>query len=253
MEILFPLLIIVFLSNLTEACAGFGATILALIFGARFIAIEDLIPILVPLNLILSLIIVFRYFGDVDRNTLLKRILPLAGLGMPIGIAIFQIAPSKVLKLAFGLIVAALGIFELINAAIHRRRAMVVSDRELPFWQSCLFLVSGGIMQGLYASGGPFIVYYASRKIHDRRKFRTTLSLLWLVLNSVLFGSLLWTGKINRFTLQYSGYLLPAVLLGTFAGIKLHERVSEATFKLIVYGLLALAGLSLAYHTAITG
>ncbi len=246
MTSILPLLIIVFFSNLVEACAGFGATILALIFGAQFFAIEDLIPILVPLNLLLSLIIVVRYFGDIERKTLLTRILPITGIGMPIGIAIFQTAPSTLLKAAFGIVVVILGLFELSQEALLKRSDL---ERKLPFWQGGLFLLCGGIMQGLYASGGPFVVYYASREIKSKAQFRTTLALLWLILNLVLTGSLVFSGKMTEFTLKYSLYLLPSVLLGTVVGIQVHNRVSEKSFKRLVYALLVIAGSSLAYRT----
>lgn len=245
METIFPLLIIVFFANLVEACAGFGATILALIFGAQFFAIEDLIPILVPLNLLLSLVIVVRYFRDIDRKTLLTRILPITGIGMPIGMAIFQAAPSKILKAAFGVIVVILGLFELTQTALKKKN----SARPLPKWQGILFLFAGGVMQGLYASGGPFVVYFASREIPEKAKFRTTLALLWLILNLVLTATLVFSEKLTRYTLQYSLYLLPAVLLGTFVGIQVHNRVSETTFRKLIYALLVIAGGSLAYRT----
>ena len=259
METLFPLMGIVFLSNLTEACAGFGSTILAIIFGARYFSIEDLIPILVPLNLLLSLTIVLRYPRDVDRKALVSRILPLTGIGMPIGIAIFQYAPSRALKIAFGVIVVLLGLFELATEALAKTKASragtpagktAAQNRGLPAWQGVLFLLGGGVMQGLYASGGPFVVYYASREIRDKRKFRTTLALLWLILNIVLVASLILTGKLTRFTLLYSLYLLPALLLGMGAGMKVHDRVSETVFRRLVYALLVVAGASLAYRTA---
>ncbi len=253
METLFPLMIIVFLSNITEACAGFGATILAIIFGAQYFSIEDLIPILVPLNLLLSLTIVVRYYAEIDRRALVSRILPITGIGMPIGIAIFQYAPSRALKIAFGMIVVLLGLFELTTEALARKSGKRAASRKLPTWQGVLFLLGGGIMQGLYASGGPFVVYYASREIADKRKFRTTLALLWLILNAVLVSSLFLTGKLTRFTLTYSLYLLPAVLLGMFVGMKVHDRVSETTFRRLVYALLVLAGSSLAYRTAVMG
>jgi uncharacterized membrane protein YfcA len=253
METLFPLMGIVFFANLTEACAGFGSTILAIIFGARYFSIEDLIPILVPLNLLLSLTIVLRYPGDVDRKALVSRILPLTGIGMPIGIAIFQIAPSRILKIGFGAIVVLLGLFELATEALAKRKGARPESRKLPTWQGILFLLGGGVMQGLYASGGPFVVYYASREIRDKRKFRTTLAMLWLILNVVLVASLALTGKLTRFTLVYSIYLLPAVLLGMGAGMKVHDRVSESTFRRLVYALLVIAGASLAYRTATAG
>jgi uncharacterized membrane protein YfcA len=253
METLFPLMAIVFFANITEACAGFGATILAIIFGARYFAIEDLIPILVPLNLLLSLIIVLRYRKDIDRRALLARILPISAIGMPIGIAIFQYAPSRALKIGFGVIVVLLGLFELSVEAFARAKCGPSASRPLPKWQGVAFLLGGGIMQGLYASGGPFVVYYASREISDKRKFRTTLAMLWLILNLALVGSLAFTGKLTRFTLGYSAYLLPAVMGGMLVGIFVHDRVSESVFRRLVYALLVVAGASLAYRTALMG
>jgi uncharacterized membrane protein YfcA len=249
MEKLYPLVVIVFFSNLVEACAGFGATILAVIFGAQFLSIEELIPVLVPLNILLSAVIIFRYHRDIDRPALLRKILPLTGIGMPIGIAIFQKAPSQILKLAFGVIVVLLGMFELAQSALAKRRE-TPSRRKLSFWQGAIFLVGGGIMQGLYASGGPFVVYYASREIADKAKFRATLSLLWLILNLALAASLVFTGKLGSETLRASALLFPSVLLGMFVGMKVHERISEGTFRKFVYALLVIAGASLAYRAS---
>ncbi len=255
MEKLIPLMTIVFFSNLVEACAGFGATILAIIFGAQFFSIEELIPMLVPLNLILSIVIVLRYWRDVDRRVLFTKILPWAGAALPIGILIFNIAPSRALKLGFGIVVALLGLMELATVSLaHRRGAGLGNPRKkLSPMQGRFLLAAGGIMQGLYASGGPFIVYFASREIPDKRQFRTTLALLWLILNTALFFSLIFSGKIGAESLRNSAFLLPAVLAGMFTGMRVHERVSEATFRIIVYALLTVAGASLAYRTAITG
>lgn len=251
---LFPLMIIVFFSNLVEACAGFGATILAIIFGAQYFTIEEMIPMLVPLNLLMSIVIVVRYWGDVDRRTLFTKILPWAGAALPVGILIFNIAPSKSLKLAFGITVACLGLLELATSALAHRSGAGLGNprRKLPTWPGRILLVAGGIMQGLYASGGPFIVYFASREISDKKKFRTTLALLWMILNSALLGSLIFGGKITGASLESSAILLPSVLVGMFFGMKVHERVSEATFRIIVYALLMVAGASLAYRTAIS-
>lgn len=244
MDSILPLLVIVFFANLIEALAGFGATVLALTFGAQFFAIEDLIPILVPLNLILSLTIVIRYWEDLDRRELLTRILPLTAIGLPVGLLIYQLAPGQTLKIAFGAVVVVLGAFELLVMMLKKD----VETKKLPLWQSGLFLVSGGIMQGLYASGGPFVVYYASRAIPDKRKFRTTLSVLWFILNFFVTGTLIATDKLTSYTLKFSAALFPCVIAGMIVGMLVHERVSERAFRAGVYALLVGAGASLLWR-----
>lgn len=245
MDSLAPIMVIVFIANVVESIAGFGATILALTLGAQFFPIEELIPILVPLNVLLSAYIVLSYRRDIQWKLLRTRILPFTLIGMPIGIWIFKLAPGNSLKLAFGIIVVVLGVFELVRGLRVRK----VAPPPLGFASSAAFLTAGGIMQGLYASGGPFVVYYFSRSNQDKGVFRTTLSCLWLVLNLVLSLSLIVSEKVNSYTLQFSIYLLPFVLAGIFVGTRVHNWVSEKQFKLGVYALLSLAGVSLIYRT----
>ncbi len=245
MDSLSPIMLIVFISNAVESIAGFGSTILALILGAQFFPIEDLIPILVPLNVLLSAYIVLRYRNDIHWKLLQTRILPFTLIGMPIGIAIFRLAPGPSLKLAFGVIVVTLGVFELIRGLKSENTPL----KPLGLWGSAGFLIAGGVMQGLYASGGPFVVYFFSRAVQGKGAFRTTLSFLWLVLNIILTTSLILSSKINAYTIQFTLYLLPFVLAGIFVGTRVHDWVSERQFKLGVYALLSVAGLSLIYRS----
>lgn len=240
MDTLWPLMIIVFFANLVESVAGFGSTILALTFGSQFFAIEDLIPILVPLNVVLSLGIVLKYYKDLDARLLLSRILPLTAIGFPIGFYLFQIITGPNLKLVFGIIVVILGSFEFIRAFLKKE-----SQKPLGLLLSAVFLIAGGIMQGLYASGGPFVVYYASRAIKNKSQFRTTISMLWLILNLILTANLALTQKMNVYTVHFSLALLPFVIGGLIAGIYIHKKISEILFKKCVYALLICAGASL--------
>jgi uncharacterized membrane protein YfcA len=245
MDTLYPLMAIVFFANIAESLAGFGAMVLALTLGARYFNLEDLVPILIPLNLVVSLAVVIRHWQEIERRTLFLKIFPLTLLGLPLGILSYQLAPGLWIQALFGLVIVALGVFELLRAfKNHLHEAPPLS---LPV--SIGFLISGGIMQGLYGSGGPFVVYYASRAIPDKAKFRATLSLLWLVLNLFVVVSLILTRKINVYTIQFSLYLLPFVLAGMVVGFLIHNRVSQKNFRLGVYGLLVLAGLSLLYRT----
>jgi uncharacterized membrane protein YfcA len=107
-------------------------------------------------------------------------------------------------------------------------------------------LVSGGIVHGLYASGGPLIVLYASRAIPDKGAFRSTLSALWVVVNTALVAVHIAGGSINAATAKATAYLLPSLLLGIAAGEFLHDRIDERRFRLVVFALLVVAGGSLA-------
>jgi len=244
MNTLAPLMLIVFLANGVEMIAGFGSTLLALTFGALLFPIEELVAVLVPLNLILSAYIVMRYGGQIHKRMLFKKILPFTLLGMPLGIYLFRYSNELPLGLIFGITVIFLAGFELFRIF---RSSSEDSKKPLAVLWGSVVLFIGGIMQGLYASGGPFVVYFTSRSSLNKGQFRSTLSLLWLILNIVLTFSLVNSGKIDSESLQYSAYLLPFVLGGMFVGSKVHHHLSEELFKRGVYILLFFAGFSLVY------
>ncbi|RYZ68719.1 MAG: sulfite exporter TauE/SafE family protein [Proteobacteria bacterium] len=239
------LFVLVFFSNAVEAIAGFGATILALTFGASLFPIEELVPILVPLNLLLSLIIVARNRNDVEYTLLWKKMLPFAGIGLPVGLILFQVITGPTLKIVFAVFVILLSTRELIRRFVLKRED---AAHFSPAIEKAL-LTGSGILQGLYASGGPLAVYYASRMIKNKSRFRASLSFFWLILNSVTTATLIYTAKISSYTFLYSLRLLPFVLAGLVAGNYLHHRIPENKFRVLVYALLFFAGSSLLYRS----
>jgi len=232
--------LIVLLANAVEVVAGFGSVILAITFGAYFFSLQQLVPVLVPLNFFLGVILIYKYHREINFKKLLNRILIGTGLGMPIGIYLFNTAPNEIIKPLLGVLVFLLASYELWNSSRPSR-----STKPLSPLQAWVFLFLGGIVQGLYASGGPLVVYYSVREFEHKSELRSTLAALWLVLNFILIVSLVGSGKINSESLKWSGYLTPAIVLGFFIGDKIHHRVSERAFRMSVYILLLLAGAGL--------
>lgn len=216
-----------------EAALGFGSTVLAVTLAAPFLPLELLLPTLVGLNLLVSSYITIRHRDGIDWRLLLTRILPLAGVGMPLGIFLFAIVPGVGLKLGFGAFVFLLSAREL-----YLSRRPAGERRTLGALPMVGLLVLGGVIHGLYASGGPMIVYVASRLLDDKRRFRSTLSMLWLVLNVVLVASYALRGLIGSAVLSGQLALIPSLILGILGGEWLHRRVNERSFRRLVYGLL---------------
>lgn len=230
--------------NAVEAITGFGSTIIAVTLGAHFYDIDKLVVIMVPVNICLSTFIVIRHRQHIDYKELFSGILPLAGTGLIVGLVVFQLANTNILKKAFGIFVFIFSIVELIKVII-RNNGTGTPEKQLSLPSRLFWLLSGGLMQGIYASGGPMVVYYASRKIPDKRVFRSTLSALWLILVSVMFASHIASGKASIDTLKTSFSLLPPLVVGIFLGEYIHSRIPEKAFRIFVYIILTIAGASL--------
>lgn len=238
------LFLIVILANFAEAITGFGSTVITLTLGARFQPIESLIPVIVPLNLLLSAYLVFKYLSFLNQTILFKKILPIVGLGMAVGISLqSKLQGDGLFQKIFGLLVFIYALTQLILGFKKTQKQTPTAPH--PFG-SFLLLFSGGIIQGIFASGGPLVVTYGSKVLRDKKQFRTTLSALWLILNLVLTLTFLRQNKITTETLLESAKLLPAILIGLAAGELSHSRISEVYFRRLVFFLLTLAGFALA-------
>lgn len=231
-----------FLSNIIEAATGFGATIIALTLAVHFYPIDFLVPVIVPLNLLVCTYIATRHRDGIQFRALLTRIFPLAGLGLPFGLALFYFVDAEQLKIFFGVFVLCFSTIELIRILKANRDARL-SPLSLP--ATAFWLVFGGVVHGLYASGGPMVVYFASRNLDGKRQFRSTLSALWAILALIMTISHLATGKATAETYAAAGFLLPAIIAGVFFGELLHSRLPERTFRIMVFSILIFAGASI--------
>jgi uncharacterized membrane protein YfcA len=100
-----------------ESAIGFGATVLAVTFGVHLYPLGTLLPVLVPLGLVLSATNAWRLRAHTDRRLLLRGILPVMGVGVAIGLAVFERAPNDALRRAYGVFVMAVAVSELRSSA----------------------------------------------------------------------------------------------------------------------------------------
>lgn len=235
---LFLLGCILVLAHTAETFLGFGATLIALALGVHLIPLETLVPVLVILALLQSLWLVVRWFRHIEWRVLLRQILPAAGIGIPIGIWGRGLADEAQLRMILGAFIVAVSSMELVS--VFRRR---IAREELRWYYRIPVLVAGGIFHGLFATGGPLIVYYASRQLKSQASFRATLSMLWLILNTVLLINFWMLGQIDFQTLEMTALVLPGLVVGILVGSFIHVR--QLIFGAVTYALLLSNGLVL--------
>jgi len=112
-------------------------------------------------------------------------------------------------------------------------------------------MFSAGITHGLFASGGPLLVYALAGTTLDKTRFRATLICVWFLLNSVLTFAFFLDGRLLPAlpALAWLVWLLP---VGILLGEQLHRRVDEVRFRMLVYGLLLVTGMLLLVGSVIS-
>lgn len=223
-----------------ETALGFGAALITVALASFAMDdLRELLAMIVPLNVALSVYLVGRYHRDVDRRFLFKRLLPLMALGMPLGWLVFEWADASVLKRLFGLFVVSVAGLELYRMGKGEEKRAIALPTEI----ALLFL--GGVVHGAFSTGGPMAVYVTGRAIEDKSRYRATLSALWLVLGTVLLVTYLVTARITAVTLERTALVSPGIVVGMVVGELLFRRVPAETFRRIVFATLVLSGVAL--------
>jgi len=161
-------------------------------------------------------------------------------VGLVIGILLFNYIHGDLLRIVFGIFVVCISSFQLITRGLIQRQTL-----SLPPWKSRFLILCGGVIQGLYASGGPLLVFVASRLGLSKSAFRSTVSALFLTLNILLIISFTATGRISILTLIYILLLIPLLAVSMMIGERLHRHINEHQFTICIYALLLMAGVSI--------
>lgn len=236
--------LIVVITQTLEGITGFGSTVLALPFAVMLLDMDKAVPVLATQTLLLTMYviiaswkhIVWKEFGFIALYVF---------IGLPIGYILFKNMNATYLKGILSLFMIGVGIYGF--RMTRRNRHVTVASTE-PVKKSRLMrfiLFLGGVLHGAFATGGPFVVIYASKALKDKTLFRVSICLLWLCMNTVLLIIWIVDGVWTQETTKLLVVSLPFLLLGIVVGDYLHHRVNEYIFRLIVYGVLFASGLVL--------
>lgn len=229
--------VIVLFSFTLEVITGFGGTVTAVSFITALLGMHTGVVILTVIAMIPQLSVVIRNRKKIDW----KSYLIIVGLMFPFlfaGRALQSLVDTAILKRILACFIIAVSVFRLVQ--------FFMSRKEQPArvkWYSYLALAGAGVIHGMFSSGGPLAIIYASSAIRDKDSFRSTMCLLWVTLNTVLTVSYAIDGSITVDILKTILYLIPFVIAGIIAGNLIVKRVDNKVFAVIVYSCLLVTGI----------
>lgn len=245
------LAVVVLLAFVVEATAGFGATIVTVTLASHFVPIEEVLAAFLPVNVLLSAYLTLRHWRAVDTRLLLGRVVAWMGPGMGIGIGLFALRGQGWIRTVFAAFVVVLASLELRRALRRGASGDGGAPPALSAPVAAASLVGAGVVHGLFACGGPMLVYVVGRELADKARFRATLSAVWLLLNLVLLVTYAVSGTLDAGTLRASATMLVSLVVGLVVGEQLHRRLPERAFRIAVFALLLFAGGALLVRSAL--
>ena len=225
---------VISVTHFLSALTGFGCTILAMPFLIPVLGIEVAKPLLLIMGTLQPLFIVV-YARKYIRWDILKIILILSGIGLPLGFYLYAYLPQ-------GILLITLGVVMLFASFMGLARLKGIQFNAIPNIVLLILVFIGGILQGAFVSGGPLIVIYASMVLTDKDEFRVSLSVLWLILNSITIAQSLIT---NQFTPDVNTLILwniPFLIIAVWYGNVLASKISKRVFDYILNIILLMGG-----------
>ena len=156
----------IFIAFGIEAITGFGSIVIALSLGALLLPIDAMLPVLVPLNICMTSYLAIRHRQHIHWPTLLKMILPLMVGGTLLGYLLRPALGDNTLQILFGALVIWFAARELWRSI----RGLKVSQHGSGWTRS--WMLVAGITHGLFASGGPLLVYALTGTQLSKSAFR---------------------------------------------------------------------------------
>lgn len=233
-------LAVVFLSNVIQCVTGFAGTVLAMPPSIMLVGYAVAKPILNVLGIAASAGVVAADYKSINKKEFLRiTSVMLSGIIGGIFISGYFEKYAKTLYIALGITVILIAV---INAV---RFFSKKESKAQPEAVSLLLLVFSGLIHGIFVCGGPLLVTYASAKLKDTNEFRSTLSAVWIVLNSVILFSDIRSGSFHKNTAILLGVCIAVLFFAIFLGNLISKKLSRNTFLVVTYFLMIISGISL--------
>lgn len=218
---------------------GFGSALIMTPLLLFFFDIKTTVVATAIVEILGSFWVTVQAREDIDGSHL-RKILPVALLGMLAGWLTLINIESAILKRVFGI----LTVFFALRMMITLRRP---ASQRKP-WPPAIGYLAGamsGLLGGLFGTAGPPIVVFLENQPTTKAVLRATLLAYFLVIDVLRMIPYAFSQLVTFQVIEMSAVMFPASLVGAYLGRKLQARVSESAFRLGVGALLLATGVLL--------
>lgn len=223
---------IIFLAAVVQGATSFGFSLIALPLLGLLFELKVVVPTLVIFSIVLNLIILIKLrvrpkLKEIGLLTLF------AILFIPVGVELLIFVDEAILKAGVSILLIGIAIIMLKGYKLN------ITNKTLSY---VITGILSGVLNGAVSLSGPPVVVLLANDNKNKDEFRSSLTFLFFTLNIVTIIIYMSRGLFNNPTLTQMLYLLPVMVIGTFLGIVLGNRIDDVKFKKIVLVLLLFMG-----------
>lgn len=229
------ILLITFVASYEQTVTGFGFGIVAMIFLPRLLLFTEANVLSAILSSLTSVFVVVTMYRHVNWKNL---IFPILGSIVTNYLAITFIKGSEnqVLILLLGIALLVLSIYFFFFS--HKIKIR-------PSWYAGLIAgIISGAMSGLFSIGGPPVVIYYMQSEESTDRYLATISTFFVLSGILSISMKVAAGFVTRNVLLGLALGLVGMLVGVLLGKKTRDKTNPVLIKKLVYGVMAVSGLS---------
>jgi hypothetical protein len=164
-----------------------------------------------------------------------------ATLGLPLGLAALVLGPARGIVAFVGLLLVVYAGYTLARIALR------MAPPPLPAGPRADAVVgfASGVLGGIGGYVGALVGMWADATGASPRETRALMQPFIAIMQAITILGLALTGFFTREALWLTASAVPALLLGTWLGMKAYGRIPPQGFRLVLLSLLLLSGLSL--------
>lgn len=225
--------IIIFSAGFVQGATSFGFSLLSVPLLGLFLPLRIIVPMLIIYSLIMNSIILYQ----IREHVKLKRIAVLvisAVVATPIGANLLINLDEGVLKVIVGVIVTISAV------SLHFGYKVKINNEKLAYVPVGFI---SGLLNGSVSISGPPVILFLTNQDVSKQAFRATLTAYFWILNIMTVVIFIYKKLITAEVMKYTGYLLPALIIGVLIGVKVGNKVKEEAFKKLTTVLIILMGI----------
>ena len=214
-----------------ESIFGFGGTIIFLGISGLLYDFNTLIKMAVFVGLASGLAVLIQSYKHLSYYHLFN-ILLLTLPGALIGTYLIDYLASQLLIKAFAVMLISYGFFNLIWPKILIPKIIKNS-----------IIILGGLIQGIFTIGGPFVLMGYKDNFENKQELRSTMAGYFFLINSLraIFFMLIG-GSYTEIVINYYPIAI-LVMISVWLGYLVHRKIPDIMFKNIIIIAITIIGI----------
>ena len=228
-----------FFAGIVQGATGFGSGIVLNAFWLHILEPSAAISLNIVSCLFVSALPIYKLRKTLDFSKL-RSFVFFGVIGIPTGLLILTMTDPSIFKTTVGFILVIFSIWK------FKSKDILINFKSNPALDKFIGFISG-ILGGFAALGGILPTIWVNLQRLPKNTQRGTYEPFIFITSIAAVISFYFAGFLTLDIFYNFLKVFPALMIGSWIGIKIYALINEALFRHVILGLICLAGLVLLF------